>query len=198
MDYLMDSRANSADRIKGKFGEGKIGCMLVLANFVVGKTDMSVYGGYLRDFICREDVHPEMDIDIALPPGKGLTPQDGLRELLQFAATQSIVYMRQNPKGPNVLEVFLTAPGDGQVFTVEIVDSEKYAQNDDRVDFDVNNLKATRGFKGMQLKRPKQSGPLDEVVGHAVAKTLVVLKPANEVSARIAKMQSRGWTCEFP
>ena len=48
------------------------------------------------------------------------------------------------------------------------------------------------------LKRSEQGPNFDGVVKHVLTKSLLVLKPPQEVSQRIAKMQSRGWTIEYP
>jgi hypothetical protein len=48
------------------------------------------------------------------------------------------------------------------------------------------------------LKRPEQGPTLAGVVEHVRTKSLLVLKPPQEVSARIQKMQDRGWTVMYP
>jgi|688.fasta_scaffold1717431_2 hypothetical protein len=65
-----------------------------------------------------------------------------------------------------------------------------------KLDFDVNNLKVHHGR--IVLKRPEQGPSLAEVLEHIDSKSLVVLKPVNEVALRISKMQSRGWKIVFP
>jgi hypothetical protein len=67
-----------------------------------------------------------------------------------------------------------------------------------QLDFDVNNLKALPN--GLTLKRPEQGPPLtgaDSVLAHIAEHRLLVLKPPHLVTARITKMQSRGWTIEY-
>jgi hypothetical protein len=66
------------------------------------------------------------------------------------------------------------------------------------LDFDVNNLKVSQAkANAISLKRPEQGPPQQEVLQHVEQKSLLVLKPANEVAGRITKMQQRGWSVSF-
>ena len=59
------------------------------------------------------------DLDVALPLGRGQTPQDGLKTIRSWSAQNGLTYMRQNPKGPLTLEVFFGTPS-GFTFPVEV------------------------------------------------------------------------------
>jgi hypothetical protein len=79
----------------------------------------------------------------------------------------------------------------------QVVDSEGWAKTAGvKLDFDVNNLKAQQGK--IALKRPEQGPSQAEVLQHVDSKSLVVLKPVNEIALRIQKMQARGWKIVFP
>jgi hypothetical protein len=90
---------------------------------------------------------------------------------------------------------------DVQLLTeLQVVDSQGWARTAGvKLDFDVNNLKALRNHKDdIVLKRPEQGPDRAAVLDHVDKKTLFVLKPVNEVAARIAKMKQRGWQVLFP
>ncbi len=83
---------------------------------------------------------------------------------------------------------------------MQVVDSQGWARTAGvKLDFDVNNLKALRNHRDdIVLKRPEQGPDKAAVLDHVDKKTLFVLKPVNEVAARIAKMKQRGWQVLFP
>ena len=69
------------------------------------------------------------------------------------------------------------------------------------VDFDVNNLKLS--FPGgIQVKHGGEARPegrsLIQILSNCRLKSLLVLKPAQDVTARIDKMRNRGWAIDFP
>jgi hypothetical protein len=93
----------SPDAIRA-VGDGVEYYYLMLANFIVTRTDMAVYGGFLRDYICRGDAHDEMDLDIALPLSrtmeKAWSVDDGMREIVKWAKnTRRYVSHEKDPAG---------------------------------------------------------------------------------------------------
>jgi len=178
-----------------------------MANFIVTKTDCGVYGGYLRDYVYRGDLHGSVDLDVSLPLNQGKSVQWGVQLLKGWATglTPPLVCTRMNPKGPLVHEMFFLPPGGSSAdeFPVEVVDSEAFASKfGPQLDFDVNNLKAHKAHGRanplMTLKRPEQGPTMEGVLAHVRSQTLLVLKPPQEVSDRITKMKSRGWAVEYP
>ena len=84
---------------------------------------------------------------------------------------------------------------------LQVVDTEAFAKQQAAVDFDVNNLKLS--FPGgIQVKHEGeirvQGRDRNQILSNCRVKTLLVLKPAQEVTARIDKMKQRGWAVTFP
>ena len=100
-------------------------------------------GGYIRDYILRGDLHSEVvrdcrvhetdmpvaqrailtlacqDLDVALPLGARQAPQDGLKTIRRWSASNGLLHTRQNPRGPLILEVFFSTPS-GAMFPVQV------------------------------------------------------------------------------
>jgi hypothetical protein len=130
-----------------------------------------------------------MDLDVAASPGRSL------KEILHgvvipLLGQDQIVHVKTSDKGPAVLAATFRVPS-GAAFDVELVNAESFKKGDGKVDFDVNNLKL--GPCGLEEKFPGQGGSVQQMVANCLAHTLRILKPPEQLTARIAKMKRRGW-----
>ena len=84
---------------------------------------------------------------------------------------------------------------------LQVVDTVAFAKRQATVDFDVNNLKLSFP-EGIQIKHDGeirlQGRDKNQILSNCRNKCLLVLKPAQEVTARIDKMKNRGWAVSFP
>ena len=113
-----------------------------MANFIVGDRGQGcfVYGGFLRDYVYRGDLHQDVDLDVALPQGQGKSVKWGAALLTGWATTlrPPLQFVRGQPKGTFVWEMFFLPPGGSPAdeFPVEVVDSEAFAAKfSPRLDF---------------------------------------------------------------
>ena len=173
---------------------------MAFAHYVTWNTKCFVYGGFIRDFVMRGDAHAEMDLDVGFDSGDILNPQQALRATETWAKEHKMIRLVQNEKGRDVLEVTFSCMDGRTNFCVEFVNAGNFAKRDSRVDFDVNNLKIIKqsensaciGFK--YENEAGKCGTVEEVKENCRRKRLKLLKSARDVSLRIHKMKSRGWT----
>lgn len=195
---LLQDRNLSMDKLKRVLNKEISGTLFAIAHFIIWNTDCWIYGGFIRDFLELGISHNEMDLDVGVPQGSSL--QSEYDKLIQWAQTQNIQFIKRIDKGPDLIAVELTCFDANFACSVEFVNTERFLQKDGKVDFDVNNLKIER--KGNRIVKGKkfqdQGGNVDEICYNISRMHLFVLKPNNEISARIAKMRDRGWTINYP
>ena len=165
--------------------------MLLMAHHIQHDTPMYVYGGFIRDYVVGGRVEPEGDLDVGI---NTFSVQEALADLITWAAGHDIKNTYQQQKGPHVLEVIFQVSGGATEFPVELVDTQAFAKQDRRVDFDVNNLKLqpVPGVIALKVVRADYP-PLDTVLSNCRNRVFCVLKNEEEVLARILKMKRRGW-----
>jgi hypothetical protein len=190
-------QSGSKDGIVQIFGSGKLGSMLLLARLVLeSHLHLWIYGGFIRDVIVRGDAHSDADLDVGIPTGE--SAQACMDEVARLAAA---VGMRYNSTklltGPKVVAYYFETLDGTQRVEVQVVDAHHFMQNDPRIDFDVNNLKMEADGK-LVMKYALENRDVASILSNIRMHTLVVLKPALEVSDRIDNMRKRGWNVTFP
>lgn len=174
-------------------GRGLEGTICALAHHVIWNTSNFVYGGFVRDFVVGGISHSAMDLDVGVVDGDHAGALVALRA---WATANEIATVRQNTLPP-LSSVFLRSLDGSTEVEVQLV-NPAYKTFQTPVDFNVNNLKVERNGRLVQLalKKPTQenAGTVDSVCSDIAAGTLRLLRPVNEISERVNKMQSRGWT----
>ncbi len=72
---------STVDQITKQFKKGQEGSLVAIAHYILWKTENWVYGGYIRDWLIRGNVHDEMDLDIGLPLNGHSSPQQALNSV---------------------------------------------------------------------------------------------------------------------
>ena len=179
------------------FGGGRQGAAMVLAHIITWKTDSYVYGGFIRDFILRQDLYDDSDLDISL---NGLTFDQAIDQLTAEATQMGFTLRTRENKGEYVTRAeYVTT--DGCSVQVEFVDYHA-AVLENRwvisVDFNVNNLKVEGGYGGtparIQLRFPEFGGSLEEIREDLSKKTMSRLYTSTQTISRTDKFRQRGWT----
>lgn len=196
-ERLRAVQSGSKHGIVEMFGRGRLGSMLLLARGIVERSNsLWIYGGFLRDVVVRGDAHADSDMDVGIPTGG--TAQAGMDEVAQIATGSGLRYKRTRlGTDPRLVGYFFETLDGAEQFEVQVVDAHAFAQIDARIDFDVNNLKlGTDGH--LELKTVLPNRDLKSILDNIRSHTLVVLKPALEISDRIDKMRKRGWNVTLP
>ena len=200
MSMLFNPRTTVKQIVK-KFGPGRDGSYLVVAHTILHRTNMWLYGGFIRDFLFRGDMHDTMDIDVGLPhdwEGEETTPQHGRAKLKKVLAERKLGMKEQRTQygGTYVIGVFYSTFDGKSTVEVQFVDAHHFAENDSKIDFDVNNFRTAKlgaGSFTLSKKYKDEPGELEGMASNCRAKRMVVHKPPREISARLSKMKTRGW-----
>ncbi|KAK9812983.1 hypothetical protein WJX72_006801 [[Myrmecia] bisecta] len=197
--HLTALQTAPAEQIKGQFGSGQAGSLMLLARLILTSTPMWVYGGFLRDLVLRGETHANMDLDVGLPKEGGMTIEAGLAAIVKQAQAHGMAFLRQSCSDPRVCACWFSTLDRSSEVEVQIVDAYAFAQKDARVDFDVNNLKlASDGSLQIKSGAMPAATNLNQIIANVQAKRLLVCKPAREVTDRIKKMRERGWQITYP
>jgi HrpA-like RNA helicase/O-acetyl-ADP-ribose deacetylase (regulator of RNase III)/8-oxo-dGTP pyrophosphatase MutT (NUDIX family)/predicted RNA-binding protein YlqC (UPF0109 family) len=180
--------------------------MLQLAHVLVWKCDVSIYGGFLRDWVVRGE--PANDIDVLVAPPQTTTAS--VEQVLQRSLAQTPGAVQQQVKTISRRQkgsaLTLTVRADGVVsIDIDLVDPAGVQQKTHPgVDCDAGNLLLSRR-ESLRKKVPTAGDSLASALENVRRKQFVFYYPLhagaptqNMAIARLKKYLERGWTCLSP
>ena len=180
---------------------------------------MFVYGGAIRDYIMRDDLHANLDLDAHVIGPPGDTWQQFKADLEQWGGNQTpriqLSLLKQSG-GPWVQGMYFS-DAQGSKCEIEIVYTTEFGRRAKKngetlVDMDVNNMKisldgackAKLGFKfpnplgtGIQIPSLAEQAEifdLEKMKSNCMKKEAWLLKTDH---ARIQRFQGRGWRLKW-
>ena len=176
--------------------ETKLQGMLTTAHFLRHRGH-EIYGGFIRDVVINDDLHADVDLDVEAGTDRAVVSAtvDALRTWAA-GVNMEVVDADSNytRKGPNVLEVDIKVVATGDVFVVQLCNTSAFATRGlVQCDLDVNNLKMSGS--GIIKKVESQGASLDVLITQIHCKTFRLLKPRNQIKARVTRMTARVGKC---
>jgi len=210
--HLLRRDATRAE-IEEKCGGGIGATLLFLAGSILwSEVNAIIYGGFVRDFVVRNYVVREMDLDVVVPGSQWRTVAESI---IDFCRKQGLVatdgYRTANVHEIKVHLMKPEAANPKEAVCIEVIKAEwKFGKPDATVDFDVNNLKLKRADDDttclLDLAYPlaRNADKLDLILQHLEKKQLVVVEPLYStvggskkqkprMMKRWTKMVRRGW-----
>lgn len=177
--------------------------MLQLAHMLVWKCDVSIYGGFLRDWVVRGE--PANDIDVLIAPPQ--TTTTSVEQALQRAlaqtpgAVQRQVQVTSHRQKGSALTLTVSANGVASI-DIDLVDPARVLQKTHPgVDCDAGNLLLNRS-ESLRKKVPTAGDSLASALENVRRKQFVFYYPLHTGAptqdmaiARLKKYLERGWTC---
>jgi len=159
------------------------------ATFLLNQeTVLSIYGGFVRDLVLRNDFHSELDIDVHVSESTISQTKERI-----CAWGRGAVYCSTD-KGKHVTNVSLAI--DSGKISVDLVNcsyftSRSKAAKKKVIDLDINNLKLTSN--GLTKREEDEGDSLDTIIQHVLSKQFRRIKPDQEIADRLVKFQKLGW-----
>jgi hypothetical protein len=126
---------------------------------------LSIYGGFVRDLVLRDDFHSELDIDVHVSESTIIQTKERLCAWGRGAVCCSL------DKGKHVTNVSLAI--DGGKISVDLVNCSYFASRSKAakkkvIDLDINNLKLTS--YGLTKREEDEGDSLDTIIQHVLSK----------------------------
>jgi hypothetical protein len=199
-DWIRDARRDSAGLKDGTM----LGSLKAVCHFITHHTILIVYGGFIRDYLAREESHGQMDLDVGYGlPKQGcseICSQEKAREewarVADWIGQNNICRIAKNaPKGPNVHCYTLMAPDSG-TFDVELVDIKYFKDKNGPPDADVNGFALdSNGELCWKMDNLSElCGSLRSVWSRCCRKHMKVINVTTFDDNRREKFSSRGWS----
>eukprot|EP00761_Pharyngomonas_kirbyi_P013437 gb/GECH01013466.1/.p1 GENE.gb/GECH01013466.1/~~gb/GECH01013466.1/.p1 ORF type:complete len:416 (+),score=97.76 gb/GECH01013466.1/:1-1248(+) len=174
--------------------------ILVLVHMIIWNTNGIVYGGFVRDWIVRNEECN--DIDVLLPESTEPCRKEMKRQLESLGKKFKLKVQNIKDKGAAFTMIF-KGEWRGKSIEVDLV-KPNVKQTPPYVDCDVDNLSISRA-KGFSKLKPQAGGrhlDLDQCVRHCQNKEFVYLYDLgmnhDMNRRRLDKLFSKGWMCLSP
>ncbi|ETO74434.1 hypothetical protein F444_09781 [Phytophthora nicotianae P1976] len=177
--------------------------MLQLAHALVWKCDVSIYGGFLRDWVVRGEPANDIDVQILPPQTTTASVQQQLQQHLAQTpgALQRQVQITSGRQKGSAFALAICADGISSI-DIDLVDpSAVLQQTHPGVDCDAGNLLLNRQ-QSLRKKIPTAGDSLAAALENVGKKQFVFYYPLHSGAPaqsmaikRLRKYLKRGWTC---
>ncbi|KAG7393809.1 hypothetical protein PHYBOEH_006015 [Phytophthora boehmeriae] len=177
--------------------------MLQLAHALIWKCDVSIYGGFLRDWVIRGEPANDIDVQVVPPQTTILSVEQKLQHYLTQipGAVQHRVQISSRKQKGSALALSVSV-GRGAPIDIDLVDpSTVHQKTHPGVDCDAGNLLLNRG-ESLRKKVVSAGNSLASALENVRKKQFVFYYPLHTGAptqtmavSRLKKYLGRGWTC---